>query len=248
MTVNLKSLAPNFTLPSHLGKNVTLSDLRGKNIVLAFFPLTFTPVCSSQIPAYEAELAKFAALDTQILAISVDNVASQKAWAESLGGIHYPILSDFWPHGQVASIFGVLRPEGYTERAVFVIDKDSFIRYVDIHDFNQAPSNVELRKVIREIDPSVRDRPEELADPAKPLPHGGVVMYCTPWCPDCREARKWLAAHKVPYTEVDISTNLKAAKQVELWANGTRTTPTFDIDGTIIVDYDLAQLEKVLAI
>jgi peroxiredoxin (alkyl hydroperoxide reductase subunit C) len=246
MTYHLKSLAPNFTLPSHLGKNVTLSDLRGKNVVLAFFPLTWTPVCSSQIPAYEAELAKFASLDTQILAISVDSTPSQIAWAESLGGIHYPILSDFWPHGHVASAFGVLRQDGRSERAVFLIDKESYIRYADIHDINEAPSNIELRKVIREIDPSVLDRPEEIADSNAPLPHGGVVMYCTPWCPDCKEARIWLKGHNIEYTEVDISTNAKGAKQVEMWAEGSRTTPTFDIDGTIIVDYDLEQLEKTL--
>jgi glutaredoxin len=148
----------------------------------------------------------------------------------------------------VATIFGVLRPDGRSERAVFVIDKDGFIRYADIHDINEAPSNVVLRRVIREIDPSVRDRPEEIVETKEPLPHGGVVMYCTPWCPDCREARKWLTARKIPFTEVDISTNLKAARHVEMWANGQRTTPTFDIDGTIIVDYDVAKLEKALKV
>ena len=179
MTAKIDSPAPNFTLPSHLDKKVTLSDINGKNIVLAFFPLTFTPICTSQIPAYEAEMDKFTTLDTQILAISVDNTASQKAWAQSMGGIHYPILSDFWPHGQIASLYGVLRAEGYAERAVFVIDKQGILRYIDIHDINQAPSNAELRKVIRTIDPSVRDRPEEQPHKSGALPHGGIVMYCT---------------------------------------------------------------------
>jgi len=248
MTIQINSPAPDFTLPSHLDKPVTLSDLKGKNVVLAFFPLTFTPVCSSQIPAYEAEQAKFAALDTQILAISVDNTASQKAWAESLGGIHYPILSDFWPHGAVALKYGVLRSEGYTERAVILIDRQGIVRYVDVHDFNKAPSNVELRKILREIDPSVHDRPEEFADITAPLPHGGVVMYCTPWCPDCRKARAWLAQHHIPYTEVDISTNVRGATQVEVWAGGSRTTPTFEIDNVVIVDYDEMRLREVLKV
>lgn len=248
MAIKLNTPAPDFTLPSHLEKNVTLSDLKGKNVVLAFFPLAFTPVCTSQIPAYEAEMAKFTVLDTQIVAVSVDNTASQKAWALSLGGIHYPILSDFWPHGEVATKYGVLRKEGYAERAVVVIDKHGIVRYVDVHDIHQAPSNQELRKVLREIDPSVHDCPEEQPGNAAPLPQGGVVMYCTPWCPDCRRARAWLAQCHIAYTEVDISTNLKGAAQVEKWTGGNRTTPTFDIDGTVIVDYDEMRLREVLKV
>lgn len=245
MTLSLDTPAPNFTLPSHLDKNVTLSDLRGKNVVLAFFPLTFTPVCSSQIPAYEAEMDRFAALDTQILAISVDNTASQKAWAQSLGGIHYPILSDFWPHGQVAADYGVLRAEGYAERAIFLIDRRGIVRLIDVHDINQAPSNLELREQIRYMDASVRDRPERMAVSTE-LPHGGVVMYCTSWCPDCKRARGWLAMHQIPYTEVDITGNPTAAKQVEEWNHGSRTTPTFDVDGRIITDFDEYALREVL--
>ena len=244
MTTLLNSIAPDFTLPSHLDKKVTLSDLRGMNVALAFFPLTFTPVCSHQIPAYEAEMDKFVALDTQILAISVDNTASQKAWANSLGGIHYPILSDFWPHGKVVSEYGVLRAEGYAERAIFLIDKTGVIRYIDIHDFNQPPSNIELRNQIRAMDASVRNRPETVS--AQPLPHGGLVMYCTAWCPDCKRARAWLATRKIPYTEVDITANPAGAKQVEAWNQGNRSTPTFDINGQIISDFDEARIIEAL--
>jgi len=244
MSTLINSIAPDFTLPAHLEKNVTLSDLRGKNVALAFFPLTFTPVCSSQIPAYEAEMEKFVALDTQILAISVDNTASQKAWATSLGGIHYPILSDFWPHGKVASAYGVLRKEGYAERAIFLIDKAGIVRYIDVHDIDTAPSNLVLRQKIREMDASVQGRPEKVE--AAPLPHGGVVMYCTAWCPDCKEARVWLAAQKIPYTEVDITANPIAARQVETWNKGSRITPTFDINGIIFSEFDEKRIVEAL--
>jgi len=245
MTLPVNTLAPDFTLPSHLDKNVTLSDLRGKNVALAFFPLAFTPVCSSQIPAYEAEMETFVALDTQILAISVDNTASQKAWAQSLGNIHYPILSDFWPHGQVAKEYGVLRSEGYAERAIFLIDKSGVIRYIDVHDFNQAPSNRELRYRIREMDATVRDRPEKMPVTTE-LPHGGLVMYCTAWCPDCKKARAWLTMRNIPYTEVDITANPTAAKQVEAWNHGNRSTPTFDVDGRIITEFNENTLKEAL--
>ena len=193
-------------------------------------------------------MASFAGLDTQVLGISVDSVPCLTAWAKDLGGITYPLLSDFWPHGEVAQRFGVLREDGTTERALFIIDREGIIRYVDVHDIDTQPSNDELRRAIRAIDPEVRDRPEmEEPEPAT-LPHGGIVMYCTKWCPDCKDARAWLAKHNLPYTEVDIIDTPGAAKQVEAWANGNRTTPTFDIDGTIVVDFDLPRLLEVLKV
>jgi glutaredoxin len=193
-------------------------------------------------------MASFAGLDTQVLGISVDSVPCLTAWAKDLGGITYPLLSDFWPHGAVAQQFGVLRQEGYTERAIFILDKQGVIRYVDVHDIAAQPDNDELRRAIREIDPAVRHRPEPPEPEPAALPHGGIVMYCTKWCPDCKDARAWLARHQLPYTEVDITTTPGAAQQVQRWAGGNRTTPTFDIDGTIVVDFDLPRLRQVLKI
>lgn len=193
-------------------------------------------------------MASFAGLDTQVLGISVDSVPCLTAWAKDLGGITYPLLSDFWPHGAVAQQFGVLRQEGYTERAIFILDKQGVIRYVDVHDIAAQPDNDELRRAIREIDPAVRHRPEPPEPEPAALPHGGIVMYCTKWCPDCKDARAWLARHQLPYTEVDIIATPGAAQQVQRWAGGNRTTPTFDIDGTIVVDFDLPRLRQVLKI
>ncbi len=170
-----------------------------------------------------------------------------KAWAESLGGITYPLLSDFWPHGEVSKLYGVLRNEGYSERAIFVIDKGGVIRYIDIHDIDLQPSNDELRRVLREIDPQAAAN-EMVEHAPAPLPHGGIVMYCTRWCPDCRKARAWLKEHNLAYTEVDITVTPGAAAQVRQWANGNETTPTFDIDGQIVVDYDEKRLREILHI
>lgn len=193
-------------------------------------------------------MASFAGLDTQVLGISVDSVPCLTAWAKDLGGITYPLLSDFWPHGEVAQRFGVLREDGTTERALFIIDREGIIRYVDVHDIDTQPSNDELRRAIRAIDPTVRGRAEMVEPEPVTLPHGGIVMYCTKWCPDCKDARAWLAKHNLPYTEVDIIDTPGAAKQVEAWAGGNRTTPTFDIDGTIVVDFDLPRLLDVLKV
>lgn len=183
-----------------------------------------------------------------MLGISVDSVPCLQAWAKDLGGITYPLLSDFWPHGRVAELYGVLRDDGKTERAIFIIDKQGVVQYIDVHDIDQQPSNDELRRAIRTIDPEVRQRPEPEEPAPIPLPKGGIVMYCTKWCPDCRDARTWLVKHHLPYTEVDIYETPGAARQLEAWANGNRTTPTFDIDGTIVVDFDLPRLRELLKV
>lgn len=192
-------------------------------------------------------MAQFAGLDAQVLGISVDHVPCLQAWSESLGDIHYPLLSDFWPHGSVAEQYGVLRSEGYTERAIFVIDKQGIIQYIDIHDIDHQPDNEEVRQVLRRIDPEAAAKSQaEIQSEADELPHGGIVMYCNTWCPSCHEARAWLESHNLEYTEVNISANPKAAAQLEEWADGHRTTPTFDIDGTIIIDFDEDRLSEAL--
>jgi len=142
-------MAPDFTLQAHIERTVMLSQFRGrKNVVLAFFPLAWTPVCSEQIPSYQAEKDRFATLNTQVLGISIDSLFSHQAWAETLGGIEYPLLSDFWPHGAVAEKYGVMTANGHTERAIFVIDRQGIIRYIDHHDIDETPDNEVLFKVL----------------------------------------------------------------------------------------------------
>ena len=168
-----------------------------------------------------------------------------KAWADSFSGIEYPLLSDFWPHGEVCQEFGVLRTEGYAERALFILDKDGVIQYIDIHDIDDQPDNDVLFSELRRIDPEAARR-EPPEPEAQALPYGGIVMYCTPWCPDCVQARAWLKERNLDYTEVDVYSVPGALQQVKEWAGSRLITPTFNIDGTIIVDYDIERLEQVL--
>ena len=188
-------------------------------------------------------------MDAQVLGISVDHVPCIKAWAESLGGINYPLLSDFWPHGVVAEKYGVFRPQdGYTERAIFIIDKTGTIRYIDIHDIDKQPDNEVVLDILQKIDPQAAAR--QPAPPPTPdtveLPHGGIVMYCTSWCPACRRARAWFSARNLEFIEVDIDDNPAASAQVKKWNNGNRSTPTFDIDGLIINDFDERKLTEAV--
>ena len=157
------------------------------------------------------------------------------------------MLSDFWPHGALSEKYGVLREEGYSERALFIIDKAGIIRYIDIHDIDEQPDNDELVRVVRQIDPEVADRQIETTSPEKlELPHGGIIMYCTSWCSDCKQARLWLKNHQLEYMEVDVTGTPGAAAQVRQWANGDLVTPVFDIDGTLILDFDEPKLLETL--
>ena len=134
--------APEFKLKNYDGTEVALSQFRGrKNVLLAFFPFAFTPVCSCQIPSYRDDLAKFEAADCQVLAIGISHVPAHKAWVESLGGVNVPVLSDFYPHGEVARKYGVLREEGFPERALFLIDKEGVVRFTHLSELRKQPDN-----------------------------------------------------------------------------------------------------------
>lgn len=91
------------------------------------------------MPSYNEDLSEFERRNTQVLGISTDIVHSQEAWAKSMGSLQYPLLSDSWPYGYVASQYGVLRGDGLVERAIFLVDKNGKIAYIDIHDISEQP-------------------------------------------------------------------------------------------------------------
>ena len=132
--------APDFTLPSLSGEKVTLSQYRGrKNVVISFVPAAWTPVCSDQWPGYNIVRGLFEENDAILLGITVDNIPTLYAWTQQMGDLWFPVLSDFWPHGAVANRFGVLRSDGMSERALFVIDKAGILRAIHVSDINVRP-------------------------------------------------------------------------------------------------------------
>lgn len=185
-------------------------------------------------------------MQTQVLGLSVDSVPCLKAWADSLGGIMYPLLSDFYPHGKVAESFGVLRPEGYTERAIFIIDKDGVIRYVDVHEIGEQPDNDELFRALKDVDPDAAAAFEAAQPEPAAEPDADVVVYCTPWCSDCRKARDYLEQKQIDYVEVDISRDRTAAQRVKGWTGGKEITPTFTIKGEVVVNFDQEKLDAMV--
>jgi peroxiredoxin (alkyl hydroperoxide reductase subunit C) len=150
LQVRVGDTAPNFTLPAVSGDAVTLADYRGrKNVLISFVPAAWTPVCSDQWPGYNLAEELFTRRDTVILGISVDNVPTLWAWVRSMGGLWFPVLSDFWPHGAVAEKFGVLRSDGMAERALFLVDKQGVLRFIDVHDINARP---DLGLIVKELE------------------------------------------------------------------------------------------------
>ncbi len=141
--------APDFTLQSHNEGELNLAWYRGrKNVVLAFYPGDWTAVCAQQIPGLQAVIERFEALNCQLLAICVDSVSSHKAWARSLGGISFPLMADYYPHGAVAEKYGVLNKKGWAERSFFAIDLHGVVQYVDVVPPAEMPDIHRLLKAI----------------------------------------------------------------------------------------------------
>ncbi len=151
-TLKVGDAAPDFTLKTANREDWHLSDFRGKkNVVLAFVPFAFSAVCSTQLPSYEAELDRFKGFDSEVVGISVDSHYSLNAWASSMH-TSFPLLSDFYPQGKVVDLYGVRHPLGMSNRAVFVIDKEGIIRYIEVlNSPGDMPDNEDLFEVLRKL-------------------------------------------------------------------------------------------------
>jgi len=123
--------APDFTLQDQHGQEIGLSSYAGKKaVLLVFYPYAFTGVCTGELTGFRDRLGEFDTEDTTLLAVSCDPIYTQRAFADR-DAIFFPLLSDFWPHGAVASAYGVLdEKEGCALRSSFVIDKDGIVRWV----------------------------------------------------------------------------------------------------------------------
>ncbi len=146
--------APDFALPDANGKTVRLSDYRGRPVVLVFYPLDWSPGCSKQLDLYQADLAEFTRRGAAVLGISVDSMYSHGAWA-AVRGITFPLLADFHPKGAVAEAYRVYRgTDGFSERALYVVDADGVIRYSHVSPFlHHVPDIRELFGALDRVAP-----------------------------------------------------------------------------------------------
>lgn len=144
--------APPFRLPSHLDREISLQEYRGERaVVLAFHPLCYTPVCTDEVRALQRQRQEFAAAGAEILVLSVDSIPAKKAWADELGGVEIPMLADFWPHGHVAARYGILRGEGISERAVFVVDRGGKVAWKKVYGLGETPDTGEVLAAVRAL-------------------------------------------------------------------------------------------------
>ncbi|SDK70389.1 Peroxiredoxin [Nonomuraea jiangxiensis] len=138
--------APDFELQDQHGTPVRLSRFRGGKVVLVFYPLAFSGICHSELSALRDQ-----PLDAQVLTVSVDSVFTHRAWADR-EGYTFPLLSDFWPHGQVARAYGVFDDaKGFALRGTFVIDGEGVIRWSVVHPVSSARDVADYVKALADI-------------------------------------------------------------------------------------------------
>jgi peroxiredoxin len=145
MAISVGAAAPDFTLKDQNQKEVKLSDFQGKkNVVIVFYPLDWSPVCTNEHACFVNDMKRFEQLDAQVLGISVDSAWSHKAFAEKMG-IHYPLLADFQPRGAVGEKFGVyLAEKGITGRAIAIVDRSGKIAWFKNYDIPALPDLKEV--------------------------------------------------------------------------------------------------------
>lgn len=140
--------APDFELSNQFGEPIRLSDLRGRSVVLVFYPFAFSGICTGELCELRDNLALFEDAGAVVLGVSVDSKFVQRAYAEK-EGYAFDLLADFWPHGEVAARYGVFDEEsGMAKRGTFIIDTSGIVRYVVVNPRGQARDFAEYRAAL----------------------------------------------------------------------------------------------------
>ncbi|HVV17886.1 MAG TPA: peroxiredoxin [Pseudonocardiaceae bacterium] len=149
MAVEVGSEAPDFTLNDYNREKVTLSSFRGnKNVLLVFYPFAFSGVCTGEFCQIRDELADYQNDKVQVIGVSVDSAFALKAWAKQ-EGYEFPLLSDFWPHGEVAKTYGVFNEAaGMSNRGTFLIDKNGVVQFAEMNQPGEARDQDVWKKAI----------------------------------------------------------------------------------------------------
>ena len=153
MAVEVGQEAPDFELRNQHGEPIRLSSFRGaKNVVLVFYPLAFSGVCSGELSALRDSFPEVARDDTELLTVSVDSVYVLRKWSDT-EGFQFGLLSDFWPHGGVASLYGVFNADrGIAVRGTFIIDKAGVVRWKVVNPIPEARDIAEYQKALAALD------------------------------------------------------------------------------------------------
>lgn len=154
MPISIGVPAPDFTLRDQNNQEVRLADFRGrKAVLLVFYPLAFSRTCQGELTEVRDNLPAYANDDVQVLTISVDSVYSHKVWA-SQEGFDFPLLADFWPHGEVARAYGVFNETtGFANRGTFVVDASGTVRFAEMNGPGQARDQNSWRAALAALKP-----------------------------------------------------------------------------------------------
>src|SRR5258708_34471933 len=151
MAIAVGQAAPDFTLKDQGQKDVKLSDYRGKNVVIVFYPLDWSPVCTNEHACFVNEMKAFETLDAEVLGVSVDSVWSHKAYAEKMN-IKYSLLADFQPRGAMAEKYGVfLADKGISGRAIVIVNKAGKIAWIKNYDIPGVPDLQEVATALQQV-------------------------------------------------------------------------------------------------
>ncbi|WP_328614507.1 peroxiredoxin [Amycolatopsis sp. NBC_00355] len=152
MTVEVGSEAPDFTLNDYNKQPVQLSSFRGdKPVLVVFYPFAFSGICTGELCQLRDEFADYDNKGVQVLGVSVDTPFSLKAWAEK-EGYQFPLLSDFWPHGDVARAYGVFNEQaGLAVRGTFLVDKEGVVRFAEVNAPGEARDQHGWKKAVAEL-------------------------------------------------------------------------------------------------
>jgi len=138
-----------FKLKDQNGRDFLPADCIGKRVLLSFHPLAWTPVCAQQMQSLEKNKKALDKLNTVAIGLSIDSVPCKAAWAKSLKIKNTRLLSDFWPHGAVAKSLGILRAEGFSERANIIVDEAGKVMFVKVYPIRQLPDMAEILAVLK---------------------------------------------------------------------------------------------------
>lgn len=144
--------APDFSLRSIKGATISLQQFKGThNVVISFVPAAWTPICSDQWPGYNIVEDVFDANNATLIGISVDNIPTLFSWTSQMGELWFHVCSDFYPHGEVAGNYGVLRSDGTAERAIFVVDKEGIVQFAKVYDIGIRPPLEDIVKALESL-------------------------------------------------------------------------------------------------
>jgi len=159
MPLQLGDPAPDFKLPTVVGdkqEEFQLSSHRGKNVVLLFYALDFTPVCSAELPPFQEHFAQVTGQGAVVVGICTDSIFSHIAFQKSLGGLSFPLASDRWPYAETAKAYGLFpatkhRFGGVNDRAVFIVDKNGKIAWAKVYELAETPSVDEILEALNKL-------------------------------------------------------------------------------------------------